>query len=353
MKSNKFILQIIIHIAAWGCFLLLPFAFLPRPKDGAFIPEQSFSFYFVLINCFYIGFYYFNFYFLIPKLLTRKKVLPYILISIAFFLFFGLFPRLYHYLSDTLQILPPILRRSLRPRNLLPPLLSPGSIAIFSMVFAISTGLRVITQWFETERRNKEIENEKLNTELSFLKSQINPHFLFNTLNNIYSLAADGSRHTAEAVMKLSSIMRYVLTEAKNDAVPVEKEIQFITHYIELQKLRLTDKSTVDFSVIGDPFGKKISPLLLLPFVENAFKYGISTREVSPIIIKLDVSTNEFFFFVKNNKHNSSILKPADNTGIGINNSRRRLELLYHDHYALDIKNAENDFTVKLNIHLQ
>ena len=87
----------------------------------------------------------------------------------------------------------------------------------------------MITQWFLTEQRNKEIENEKLNTELSFLKSQINPHFLFNTLNNIYSLAADGSKHTAEAVMKLSSIMRYVLTEAKNDEVPVEKEIQFIT----------------------------------------------------------------------------------------------------------------------------
>jgi len=352
MKSGKIILQVIIHIAAWACFLLLPFAFLPREREGSFIPAQSFSFYFVMINCLYISFYYLNFYLLIPKLLNRKKVVSYILISVIFLLFFGLFPRLYHYFSDTLKLLPPIIRRTPRPPNLLPPLLSPGSIAIFSLVFAISTGLRVITQWFLTEQRNKEIENEKLNTELSFLKSQINPHFLFNTLNNIYSLAADGSKHTAEAVMKLSSIMRYVLTEAKNDEVPVEKEIQFIRHYIELQKLRLTDKSSVDFTIEGDPIGKKISPLLFLPFVENAFKYGISTREISPIIILLKIENNELFFSVKNNKHKSALLKPAENTGIGINNSRRRLELLYRGRYALDIDNNEATYKVNLKIDL-
>ncbi len=352
MKSGKIIFQVIIHIAAWACFLLLPFAFLPREREGSFIPAQSFSFYFVLINFLYIGFYYLNFFLLIPKLLNRKKVILYILISVIFLLFFGLFPRLYHYFSDTLRLLPPIIRRNPRPRNLLPPLLSAGSIAIFSLVFAVSTGLRVITQWFLTEQRNKEIENEKLNTELSFLKSQINPHFLFNTLNNIYSLAADGSKHTAEAVMKLSSIMRYVLTEAKNDEVPVEKEIQFIRHYIELQKLRLTDKSSVDFTIEGDPIAKKISPLLFLPFVENAFKYGISTREISPIIILLRIENNELFFSVKNNKHKSSLLKPAENTGIGINNSRRRLELLYRSRYTLDIDNNDSTYKVNLKIDL-
>ncbi|HSZ87048.1 MAG TPA: sensor histidine kinase [Puia sp.] len=352
MKSRKIIFQVIIHIAVWACFLMLPFAFLPREREGSFIPAQSFSFYFVLINCFYIAFYYLNFYVIIPKLLTRKKVIPFVIVSVIFLLFFGLFPRLYHYFSDTLQWLPPIIRRSTRPRNLLPPLLSPGSIAIFSMVFAVSTGLRVVTQWFQTEQRNKEIENEKLNTELSFLKSQINPHFLFNTLNNIYSLAADNSKHTAEAVMKLSSIMRYVLTEAKNDCVPVEKEIVFIRHYIELQKLRLTDKSSVDFTVDGDPIGKKISPLLFLPFVENAFKYGISTREISPIIILLKIENNELFFSVKNNKHKSSLLKPAENTGIGINNSRRRLELLYRNRYSLNIDDTDSAYIVNLKINL-
>jgi len=275
------------------------------------------------------------------------------LISVAFLLFFGLYPRLYHYLSDSLQWLPPIIRRTARPKNLLPSLLSAGSLAIFSMVFAVSTGLRVSSQWFLTEQKNKEIENEKLKTELSFLKSQINPHFLFNTLNNIYSLAADGSKHTAEAVMKLSSIMRYVLTEAKNDEVPVEKEIHFIRHYIELQKLRLTEKSPVDFSIDGDPVGKKISPLLFLPFVENAFKYGISTRELSPIIIVMQLQQDQIIFNIKNNKHKSSLLRSAENTGIGINNSRRRLELLYHNKYVLDITNNDSVYIVNLKIDIQ
>jgi LytS/YehU family sensor histidine kinase len=152
--------------------------------------------------------------------------------------------------------------------------------------------------------------------------------------------------------MKLSSIMRYVLTEAKNDSVPVEKEIVFIRHYIELQKLRLTDKSTVDFNVDGETLGKKISPLLFLPFVENAFKYGVSTREISPIIILLELENNELFFSVKNNKHKNSLLKPAENTGIGINNSRRRLELLYRNRYSLDIDDNESTYTVNLKINL-
>jgi sensor histidine kinase YesM len=230
--------------------------------------------------------------------------------------------------------------------------LSGGSIAISLLVFVISTGIKVVSQWFEYEKRNREIENEKLNTELSFLKSQINPHFLFNTLNNIYSLAEAGSDKTGEAVMKLSSIMRYVLTEAKNNAVPLEKEIQFTSHFIELQKMRLTDKSKIDFIITGDPEGKQISPLLFLPFVENAFKYGISTREPSPILISLVIKDKELDFRINNNKFTQALLKPAETTGIGIANIKRRLELLYHNRYKLFLNDERTTYTVNLNLHL-
>src|SRR6185437_11981591 len=169
----------------------------------------------------------------------------------------------------------------------------------------------------------KEIANEKLKAELSFLKAQINPHFLFNTLNNIYALATAQSEHTAAAVMKLSSIMRYVLTEARNDLVPLEKEIQFTSHYIELQKMRLTDKTIIEFSVRGEPLGRQIAPLLLLPFVENAFKYGISTH-----------------------KFLNTLLRVSDNTGIGISNTKRRLDLFYEERYSLDIQDKSNEFIV-------
>src|SRR5215467_3041766 len=133
--------------------------------------------------------------------------------------------------------------------------------------------------------------------------------------------------------MKLSNIMRYVLTEAKNDLVPLEKEIHFITDYIELQKIRTTDKTCIGFTIAGEPNGKPIAPLLFLPFIENAFKYGVSAREVSPITIFLELHEKNVHFKVTNNKHQLSTLKPIEKTGIGINNALRRLDLLYPDRY--------------------
>ncbi len=331
---------------------MLPLFFFPRPIDSSVIPEQAFSLFFILSNFFYIAFYYANSNLLIPKILERKKVGLYILIILLLLIFFGVFPRVYQYFFGDIQRFATAIRPTKTPRNFRPPILSPGSIAIFLLVLIFSTGIKVVSQWFQSEKRNKEIQNEKLQTELSFLKAQINPHFLFNTLNNIYALAAAGSDKTAPAVMKLSSIMRYVLTEASNETVPLEKEIQFTTHYIELQKMRLTDKSPVDFVVCGDPTYKKISPLLLLPLVENAFKYGISNRELSPIRILLEIKDKAMHFEVQNNKYHGSNLKPAENTGIGINNTRRRLELMYHNHYSMDIDDTDSTYTVNLNIQL-
>jgi two-component system LytT family sensor kinase len=349
---KKISVQIIIHIAAWACFLMLPIFFYARPKDASLVPEQTFSLYFVLSNASFIAFYYLNSNLLIPNLLLKKKTISYTLIIFGLLIFFGMFPRIYQYFFGDIQRFATSMRPPARLRNLRPPILSPGSIAIFLLVFIFSTGIKVINQWLQTERRNKEIEHEKLQTELSFLKAQINPHFLFNTLNNIYSMAADRSENTAAAVMKLSSIMRYVLNEAKNDLVPLEKEIEFTTHYIELQKIRITDKTTVDFIVEGDAFGKQISPLLFLPFIENAFKYGVSTRAYSPILILLKIEESMVQLEVKNDKHSGSSIKSANNTGIGINNTRRRLDLMYHNRYVLETSSSETNFFVNLKIHL-
>ncbi|MBS1974131.1 MAG: sensor histidine kinase, partial [Bacteroidetes bacterium] len=303
-------------------------------------------------NLLYISFYYVNSYALIPKLLAKQKVIAYTFIIIGCVVFFGMFPRIYRYLSDHSHFFPITPWLSNRPKNWSPPLLSGGSIAIFLLVFVISTGVKVVAQWFTSEQRAKEIENEKLSTELSFLKSQINPHFLFNTLNNIYALAEAGSEKTGPAVLKLSNIMRYILTESKNDCVPLEKEIQFTSNYIEMQKMRLSNKSKVDFNITGDPSGKKVSPLLFLPFVENAFKYGVSTREESPICIHLNIGDSNLEFKVKNNKYQSSLLKPAETTGIGIGNIKRRLELLYRNKYILDLDHDNNTYCVHLNLFL-
>ena len=360
---KKITVQIIIHIAAWVCFLLLPFVFypLPRQREYNIFAERYLTAFFLVNNLFIITFYYVNTHLIIPRLLDHKKFLSYTLIILALLVFYGLLPRIYHGLFGSLQ--PGGAGgfqgtgtgagggsggRPNGPRSR--PLVSSGNIAIFLMVFVFSTGIKVINQWLRSEQRNKEIANEKLQAELSFLKAQINPHFLFNTLNNIYALASSQSELTAPAIMKLSSIMRYVLTDARNDLVPLEKEIIFTSHYIELQKMRLTDKTSIDFTINGDPLGRQIAPLLLLPFVENAFKYGISTREWSPIRILLEINKESLYFSISNQKHLNTTLKVADNTGIGISNTKRRLDLLYENRYELIIDDKTNEFSVHLNI---
>ena len=350
---KKITVQIVIHIAAWLCFLLLPILFYPRPRevDYSFFVEHFLNPLTIISNVYIIAFYYLNTYFFLPRLFDRKRFVSYTILILVLLVFYGFLTRIYHGFFGY-----PVLSQNsafARPPGPGPrarPLINSGNLALFLLVFVFSTGIRVINQWLHSEQRNKEIANEKLKAELSFLKAQINPHFLFNTLNNIYALASAQSENTAPAVMKLSSIMRYVLTEARNDLVPLEKEIQFTSHYIELQKMRLTDKAVVDFTVRGEPFGRQIAPLLLLPFVENAFKYGISTRERSPIAILLEIKKDSFQFSICNHKYFNTMLRASDNTGIGINNTRRRLDLFYEDRYTLEIDDKPNEFSVHLKI---
>ena len=369
---KKLTVQIVIHIAAWLCFLLLPILFYPRPRemDFAFFKDHYFTTLFVVNNVFIIAFYYLNTYLFLPKMLDQKKFFAYTALILVLLVFYTFLPRIYHSLfpSSTPNIAaiganpnaggnvnPVPGNNGFTPGNRpgpprVRPVVNPANLVLFLLVFVFSTGIRVINQWLRSEQRNKEIANEKLKAELSFLKAQINPHFLFNTLNNIYALASAQSEHTAEAVMKLSSIMRYVLTEARNDLVPLEKEIQFTSHFIELQKMRLTDKTIIEFNVRGEPLGRQIAPLLLLPFVENAFKYGISTRERSPINILLEIKKESLYFSICNHKHPNTLLRVSDNTGIGISNTKRRLDLFYEDRYSLEIDDTTNEFIVHLKI---
>ncbi len=307
-------------------------------------------------NVFLVVFYYLNTQILIPKLLMQEKWFLYITAVISSLVLFLIIPK---YIAGI--VAPPEIRTFQRPS--LPnttgrnwqgrkrPLVEPFNMAIFFMVFTVGTCVAVIQRWLKTEEHRKETESEKLNTELSFLKSQINPHFFFNTLNNIYSLAIVKSEKTAPAVMKLSSIMRYILTETNNDFVPLQNEVDFTKNYIELQQVRLTEKTTVNFDVIGNVENKNIAPLLFIPFVENAFKYGISTKSISEINIHIESLDNKIIFTSSN-----SIVKSEnnmmENTGIGINNVKRRLELMYSDKHVLTNTIKDNIYQVHLEISI-
>lgn len=222
------------------------------------------------------------------------------------------------------------------------------SIFLFGLIWALGMALKINERWRESEQRAVRAEADKANAELSFLKAQINPHFLFNTLNNIYSLAVTNNKATAASIMKLSQIMRYVTDEVSEDFVPLQSEIECISNYIDLQKLRLSKKTSVVFEVSGNTEIKRISPLLLMTFVENAFKHGISNHENAIIEIKISADTQTIRFDCKNTLFATS--RKVERTGIGLANTRQRLAHLYKDKYTLAIHDISDFYQVELII---
>jgi LytS/YehU family sensor histidine kinase len=215
------------------------------------------------------------------------------------------------------------------------------------MVLALSLAVQNTLRWRTTVQRAAKAETDKAQAELSFLKAQINPHFLFNTLNNIYSLAVTKSDHTAESIMKLSNIMRYVSDDVTEDFVPLQSETDCIINYVDLQRLRLGKKTGVELS-ISDNLDKKIAPLILMTFVENAFKYGVSNHAPSDIVITLASGEHGIQFTCRNKITTTSGL--PERTGIGIANTRQRLEHLYPRQHTLTITNTNGFFNVALTL---
>ena len=213
----------------------------------------------------------------------------------------------------------------------------------------ISSLLKFTTDWFVNERVQRNLESEKKDMELQFLKSQLNPHFLFNSLNNIYSLAYQKSEKTADAILKLSEMMRYMIYESNDSWVELSKEIEYVQSYVELQKLRFKDGATVEMNINGEIDGQKIIPLILISFVENAFKHGVANDTKDPIKINIIANKKILHFSVTNRKNTSN--KDAMG-GVGLNNVERRLQLLYPDRYKLNIVNSATHYTSELMLNL-
>ncbi len=361
MKNNKKIVTLIAHSTAWVCFFTLPYlVFFPRLRDFSMSDHQLAAI--VCNNVFLVLFYYLNTLLLIPKFLAKEKWVWYILSIVVCLFVFLYVPKQIALLIAEPEPFNPQNREFIRnpafkgkPRfsggynRGSRPVADPYNTVLFLLIFTVGTCISVIQRWLKTEQNRKETQNEKLNTELSFLKSQVNPHFFFNTLNNIYSLAIVRSEKTAPAVMKLSAIMRYILTETQRDLVPLQNEVEFIHNFIDLQKVRLTDKVILNFSTEGTTENLLVAPLLFIPFVENAFKYGVSTKESSSINIEIKTEGNTIHFssvnYIVPSENNL-----MENTGIGINNVKRRLELIYDGKHKLTSFQKDNYYTVHLEI---
>lgn len=220
----------------------------------------------------------------------------------------------------------------------------------FLMFFLLSIGYRISLEWFSINQRNKEIEAEKLKAELSFLKAQINPHFFFNTLNTIYALSLNKSDKATDAILVFSQLVRYVLNKSEQDTVPLTDEIVYLSDYIDLQKLRFSDNLKVEFNVDGDVENYTIAPLLIMTFVENAFQYGVSTHYSSDILINLIADDGRIHFDITNKIYKTQKQVSSDRQSIGIDNTTKKLDLIYPDNYTLDIVNDGKTYQVNLDI---
>jgi two-component system LytT family sensor kinase len=332
--------QIFWHLLFWVALMsLLIFVVL---SEGRYSPTDIFVIFFIylVIN---ISLFYLHYLLLIPRFLDKKQYSYYITSVVVAIVFYALVKYgLACIFKETV-----LLRDKKHPMNFATYFW--GAVLTNLLFLFLAAVLKFTVDWFLNERVQRDLENQRLSAELAFLKSQINPHFLFNSLNSIYSLAYQRSETTPEAILKLSEIMRYMLYESNDNKVDLARELQYLHNYIDLQKIRFANKAYIDFKVEGNTDSQKIAPLLLIAFIENAFKHGVANNVLTPIRLLIDVDEAHLHFYMQNKKHNNN--RDASG-GIGLNNVRRRLDLLYPGKYNLDVSDEANTYTVELSLVL-
>jgi len=340
---NSRAVKVLTHVAVWAVVLSLPHLLdshrgMVRHHDNE-AHERGF-FYLNLITSFlWIGPFYLNAYLLTPRLFNHKRYLSYISILA---LVFGVVLAIHLFLYKYVFLLP-----HFSPNGstlfLLPP---------FILTIAVSTTFRVVRDKMEADRRAQERQEENLKTELSFLRSQINPHFIFNILNNLVALEQMKSEELGPTILKLSALMQYMLYETDEERVSLTKEIDYLQSYVDLQKQRFGQKVPVTVSMAVPDGFYEIEPMLLIPFVENAFKHGVGMIEQPAITIQLHVKDGVLYFSVRN-RYNAASAEIKDKTsGIGLGNVKRRLNLLYRNQHKLHISRDEDWFVASLELNL-
>ena len=332
--------KIVYHSLFWVVMLI---ALVMMDENN----HRSFSFTLTLemINvCFYGLVVYFNLFYLIPNYLTEKRFLLYCtLLTLSVILITPIKTvTIYVLNSSSLQGQQAIITQ----QNLY-------FISTF-MIAGASTVFKIISDWLRYQRDSKELQTQTMQSELKFLKSQINPHFLFNTLNNLYALTLKKSDKAPEIVIKLSEMMRYMLYECNEKKVLLSKEVNYLRNYLDLERLRQSDNIEIDFKVKGNVTNQKIAPLMFIPFLENSFKHGLNNQISKGFVtIILEVRPRAVHIFIENSKSETLPQQSHKRSGgIGLVNVRRRLNLLYPDSYELNIHDNPMTYAVDLKINL-
>ncbi|MCU0399921.1 MAG: histidine kinase [Algoriphagus sp.] len=348
MKSQS---KLLWHLIGGIIFLTLPVLIAPQPPQFSRFALDGPTVRDLVGNALMLGFFYLNYFILLPRFFIKAEYAVYFLTVCFGFVMCIIVPEQLMGLSP-----PPVGFGSPHPMPL-PPDEFPGSgildwlgsinhqLWLFLAVVLFSLLLRLREKLHETE-------NEKLQAELSSLKNQINPHFLFNTLNAIYGLSIrEDARLTGKSLIKLSGLMRYVFTESEAEKVPLNRELDYLKDYMDLQRLRLANGVKVDFAFSGPSVSLQIAPLLLIPFVENAFKHGINPDQDSEIRIHIDVLDTILTLLVENRLVTTQ-LDNFEQSGQGLQKTKNRLNLIYGDRHKLTISQNKTHFNVHLTIDL-
>lgn len=296
-----------------------------------------------------MGVVYLNLYILLPRLLMRRKYVPYVLL-VVFFLSLG---AVWQRLMVIYVHVPMRGGASGAPFFYFPIMLRVAMI--INSILILSSAAYILMKGYEYQHMIKELEKEKLSAELKFLKSQIQPHFLFNTLNNLYGLTLRQSPKTPEIVLKLSELMRYMLYKTNTAKVPLSQEISYLKNYVTLEKLRYDEAVKVSFQIKGDILDKEIAPMLLIAFVENSFKHGASEEvDNAWVNVLIQVNGNQLVLDIANSMTDlKGPLAPIqEDGGVGLPNVKHRLDLLYKDKYSLVLKKTADSYQIKLDLNL-
>lgn len=288
---------------------------------------------------------YFNLYVLIPTLLQKKLYVTY---SFALLLSISLvcYPILYLIYLQNREIASTAMVWNTR-------FFFVNAMGV-SYTVIITTASKLFFDWFKKENEARELSILNRETELKYLKNQINPHFLFNSLNNLYSLSLKKSDQTPEVILKLSEILRYLLYESAYNKVPLAKELNYLKNYIEIERLRFGHRANITLELEGSFEKARIEPMLLIPFVENAFKHGLgNSMEAGFINVAAQLTDEWFFFSVRNNVLDTNVVFNVSEGGIGNQNVEKRLELLYPGRYELNQTKSGEQYEVQLKLKLE
>jgi two-component system, LytTR family, sensor kinase len=341
--SRKWV-TVVLHTAVWVLLFSLPYILKPslgenRPSSEQRSEPALVHLRYVINNLVYIGFFYLNAGLLIPRFINKRNYKQYAAVILASLVIILVLTWLIFYLMMGMH------KFNIRGHILF-------NLFFFLFFFAGSTAYRLIKDRARADKLEREKENENLKTELSLLRSQASPHFMFNVLNNMVALARKKSDLLEPSLLKFSSLMRYMLYDADEEKVGLEKEIDYLQSYIDLQQQRFGKnvQLTVNLHQFDDNY--ELEPMLLIPFVENAFKHGTGIIEDAQIMVTLKAEKGMLHFNVQNKYDPSSVEVRDKTSGIGLNNVKRRLNLLYGDKQKLLISRKDNWFTISLQLNL-